>query len=92
MTQVDPPDYQEWVRTADLDRIARVRDGRKALAQIRLKAKSADSNSRAAGGKPGRKGGRSGPEAAPRSKKSKSSKRLKYLGPEVRSAWTRRKA
>jgi superfamily II DNA/RNA helicase len=71
--KIDPPDYKEWVRVTDLDRISRTRDGRKALTQLKLKTKSKD---RGEGRKPTRKGGRSrgGSSAFTQSKKPKSAK------------------
>lgn len=61
--KVKPPDFSEYMRTSDLERISRTRDGSKALAQLKLKSASSSSGTsrksgrKQAGKKAGGKGG-----------------------------------
>ena len=74
VTQIDPPPYEQWLRAADLERISRIRDGRKALAQIKLKSKGDASKKRSSGRDSKSNSTQSSGRKPSGSKKSKSSK------------------
>lgn len=73
---VDPPDYEAWLRTADIDRIARIRDSRKAQAQMKLKSKSSNRSGTGSSGKKkaSRKSDKAAGEGSRRRKKTRGSK------------------
>ena len=73
---VDPPDYEAWLRTADIDRISRIRDSRKAQAQMKLKSKSSNRSETVSEGKKkaSRKSDKAAGEGSRRRKKTRGSK------------------
>lgn len=94
---VDPPDYQSWMRPVDLDRLARTRDGAKALRQAERKQSRATPRARQGdtrgasrdGGSEVASGARNGPtKARGRSRKSTGSKSEPKFG--ARGKATRR--